>query len=47
VYLVRFTSTVHGIHVRRGVAEHRVGAGVIGEPEKLILQAAQAENKVN
>jgi hypothetical protein len=23
------------------------GAGVIGEPEKLILQAAQAENKAN
>jgi hypothetical protein len=39
-YLVRLVSAVQDVHVQRGGPEHRVSAGVIGEPEKLILRKA-------
>lgn len=39
LYLVCLAGAVQDVHVERGVPEYRVGAGVVGEPEQLILRS--------
>jgi hypothetical protein len=39
LYLVCLAGAVQDVHVERGGPEYRVGAGVVGEPEQLILRS--------
>ena len=39
VYLLCLAGAVQDVHVQGGGAKYRVGAGVIGEPEQLILRS--------
>jgi hypothetical protein len=43
LYLERLAGAVQDVHVQRRGPEGGVGAGVVGEPEELILKGASRE----